>query len=78
MIFDELSNAFLRLSLRRLGTELDGGVIDAPAPLADHGSFGAPARRGLINNQRARLEATGPLEVAGAPDEEPICRQPRV
>ena len=48
MIFDELSNAFSRFSLRRLEAELDGGGgrLDALPP-ADHGSFGAPARRGL-------------------------------
>ena len=33
MIFDELSNAFSRYSLRRLGAELDGGgSLDAPPP----------------------------------------------
>ena len=29
---------------------------------------------GLTNNQRAGLETMGPLELAGVPYEEPICR----
>ena len=37
----------IRFSLRRPGTELDGGGASRPPPPADHGSFGAPARRGL-------------------------------
>ena len=57
MFFDELSNAFFRFSLRRLGAELDrgggggggGGGLSPPppSPPADHGSFGAQAQRGL-------------------------------
>ena len=48
MIFDELSNTLFRFSLRRLGAELHGGASRHPPPAADHGSFGAPAWRGLM------------------------------
>ena len=32
MIFVELSNAYFRFLLQRLGAELDGGRLDAPPP----------------------------------------------
>ena len=52
MIFDELSNAYFHFVLQRLGADLDGeGASRRPPPppqAADHGSFRAPARRGLI------------------------------
>ena len=35
MIFDELSNAYFRFVLRRLGAELDGGGGRPGAPAAD-------------------------------------------
>ena len=46
MIFDELSNVYFCFVLQRLGVELDGGGASRH-PAADHGSFGALARRGL-------------------------------
>ena len=47
MIFNELSNAFCRFVLQFLGAELEGGGERLDAPVADHGSFGALAWRGL-------------------------------
>ena len=47
-MIDELSNAFSRFSLPRLGAELDrGGGASRRLPPADHATFGAPARRGF-------------------------------
>ena len=47
--------------------ELDGGPRSrANWPLEQGG--------GLINNQRARWETMGPLELAVVSEEEPICR----
>ena len=49
MIFDNLSNAFFRFSLRRLGAKLERGRL-APPPPAVRESLGAPTRRGLKKN----------------------------
>ena len=46
MIFDELSNAALRISLRCLGAELEGGAFKRPPP-AGGGKSRGPAGRGL-------------------------------
>ena len=45
MIYDDISNAFLRFSLRRLGIELEG-VLNIPLPLPSGGgkSTGASGR----------------------------------
>ena len=44
-VFDDISNAACRMSLRRSGTELDGGADKPPPPWP--AVDGAPARRGL-------------------------------
>ena len=46
-VFDNLSNAACRMSLRRSGTELYGGGGRINRPLARCVTIGAPARHGL-------------------------------
>ena len=46
MIFDELSNAVFRFSLRPLGAEIEGGCSTTPPP-AGRGKSRGPAGRGL-------------------------------
>ena len=47
MVFDELSIAFFRFSLRALGAELDGGSYMTPPP-SERGKSGGPSGRGLM------------------------------
>ena len=49
---------FSNFSLQRLGAELDWGegASRRPPPSADHGSFGAPARRGLRCIRKVALQ----------------------
>ena len=51
MIFDALSNAAYRVSLRGPGAEIEGGFSTTPPP-AGGGKSRGPAGRGLIATHR--------------------------